>query len=232
MGHFPRSCQAAVWRALRVLCGVCLPGRCLGEQRGHLCLKAAPQGPLPSPAGSHSHAVTCGDESLLDLVPAVLNILGVQDEGQVLIQHLRESKQQLCRMSKIELRLLEWKTCLVSFFLPLTPVPLSYVEVAPALAFQMFFHLERSMFVHVQTFMGILPAMCVALLCLNSSPPKQIAFWGVKSVANICEWEIFNFRHKPVTTLILKSFILWCRILLEDGKLRDDGRFWENEEEI
>lgn len=70
-----------------------------------------------------------GDESVSDLVPTLLNILGVLDEGYVLILHLHESSQQLFGISKIELRLLEWKTHVMSFFPSLASIPLNYMEV-------------------------------------------------------------------------------------------------------
>lgn len=70
-----------------------------------------------------------GDESVSDLVPTLLNILGVLDEGYVLILHLHESSQQLFGISKIELRLLEWKTRVMSFFPSLASIPLNYMEV-------------------------------------------------------------------------------------------------------
>lgn len=143
MGHFPRSSEKdpAVWTALCAWWwGVC-GGRGV----------TGPQGPLPSPAGSHSHAFTGGDERLLDFVPTLCNILGVQDKGQVFIQHLHESSKQLFRISEVELRLLEWKTRVMSLFPPLDSVPLNWVRlVCTCPGYSNVLPSKRSMFVHIQ----------------------------------------------------------------------------------
>lgn len=71
----------------------------------------------------------CSDESMLGLVQTFLDLLGILDEGQVLFLHLRENRQQLLGISKIQFRLLKWKTHVMRFCPPLMSFPLSYMEV-------------------------------------------------------------------------------------------------------
>lgn len=73
-----------------------------------------------------------GDKSVLDLLQTFLSLLGILDEGQILFFHLHENRQQLLGISKIQVRLLEWKTHAMRFlssFPPLASFPLNYMEV-------------------------------------------------------------------------------------------------------
>lgn len=76
-------------------------------------MKVGAEGPPShhSPTGSHSLPLLCVDEGVLELINFFLCLLEVTEVGKVLFLHLRENRQQLLGVSKIQLRLLEWKMC-------------------------------------------------------------------------------------------------------------------------
>lgn len=130
LSYEKESLLCAVWTALHMVCSVQPDGEVLVGGRGVTYVwKLGHRDPFPPLAGSHLRAFMCGDESVLDLVQTFLGLLGILDEGQVLFLHLHENRQQLLGISKIQLRLLEWKTHIMSFCPPLASFPLNYMEV-------------------------------------------------------------------------------------------------------